>query len=281
MTECPKPNVYPGVPFAVYREWDAINSSFLHTLAARSPFHAKHDRDNPREDTPALRMGRALHSFILEPATFDAVWSVCPACDKRTKEGKALYAAFLEAKGARDEIGEKDFEQIKAMAHEVRRQQCIELVCGGQAEVSIVWQDKETGLMCKRRLDYERTDGWNHFITDLKSSGDVKERSFSQDIASYGYAMAAAFSIDGWKALTGDDSIYNLLAIEKDYHVAKIWEPDEETIAAGRDDYRQALRLAAECMKTGRWEAYGPQPSLIRAPEWYLKLHGAGPFNMR
>jgi len=152
-------------------------------------------------------------------------------------------------------------------------------VCGGQAEVSIVWVDKETGVLCKRRLDYHRTDGWNHYITDLKSSDDVQEREFSRDLASYGYAMAAAFSIDGWKALTGEDSIYNLLAVEKNYHIAKVWEPDEETIAAGRDDYRRVLQVAAECIKTGVWQAYGEKPQLIRAPGWYLAAHGVGPFN--
>jgi hypothetical protein len=283
-SDCPKPGIYPGVPFAEYRGWDAINASFLTTLSRRTPYHAKHDRDFPTDETPALRMGRALHSYVLEPATFEQCWSVCPACDKRTKEGKALYAAFLEAKGARDEIGEKDFTEIKELAHEIRKQQAVNLLVGGRAEVSIVWEDDDTGLLCKRRLDYERPGGggdWNHYITDLKSSDDIGPFAFGRDIAGYGYALAAAFSIDGWKAVAeGEDSIYTLLAVEKDYHISKAWVPDDDTLAAGRAHYQQALATAKKCIADGVWPDYGRNSEFIRAPEWYLREHGIGPFNM-
>ncbi len=278
MSECPKPGIYPGVPFAEYAAWDAINSSFLHRLATRTPFHAKRDRENPKPETDALRIGRALHSYTLEPATFAECWAVWPKMDKRTKAGKEAWELFEASLGGRGWVTDAEFEQIAAMANEVRRQQCVNLICAGRAEVSIVWQDKATGVMCKRRLDYERSDGWNHFIADLKSSDDISPREFSKDIANYGYAMAAAFSIDGWKTLTGEDSIYSLLAIEKGYNVAKVWEPGEDTIAAGRDDYRQALTLTAKCLKSGEWPAYGTDAELIEAPDWYLRLHGVGPY---
>jgi exodeoxyribonuclease VIII len=277
----PKPGIYPSIPFAEYRAWDAINATFLSTLAKRSPYHAKHDRDFPKPETPAKRVGRALHSYILEPATFDKLWGVCPPCDRRTKIGKELYEQFRVAKGNRDEVKEEEFNEIKAMAVEVRRQQCVETICGGRAELSIVWIDGDTELLCKRRLDYERSEGWNHYITDAKSSDDISPREFGRDMATYGYAMAGAFSIDGWKAITDEDSTYTLLAVEKEYHIAKIWEPDDDTIAAGRDEYRQALDLAAQCIKDDIWPAYGQDPELLRAPEWYLRLHGINPFQIR
>jgi hypothetical protein len=273
----PEAGIHPGTPFLVYQSWDAINASFLTTLSHRTPYHADHDRLVPKSDTDALRVGRALHSLILEPATFETEWAVCPACDKRTKEGKALYAAFIEAKGLRDEITEKEFAEIQAMATAVRRQQCISLVCGGRAEVSIVWRDLATGILCKRRLDYERSMGFNHCIVDVKSTLDAGPWAFANSIAGYGYALAAAFSIDGWAALTGESSLYTLLAIEKGYHVAKPWEPDDDTVEAGRQEYRKALEVTARCMKDGVWPAYGTEVEFIRAPGWYIQKHGVGP----
>lgn len=276
----PEVGIYPNVPYAEYASWPAIRASFLATLSRRSPYHAWYDDSHPSKETDSLRVGRGLHSYILEPATFDTYWAIWQKQDRRTKQGKAAWEAFEAERGTRDWLDSDEFEEIKALAAEVRKQQCIELVCGGAAEVSIVWTDKETGVLCKRRLDYHRNDGWNHYITDLKSTSDAGERAFANDIAGYGYALAAAFSIDGWKALTGEDSLYTLLAVEKDYHIAKVWEPDEQTIAAGRDDYRKALVVAAECLKTGKWEAYGESPSLIRAPAWYLQSHGVSQHNL-
>lgn len=290
--KCPEPGVYPGVKFSVYQSWEAVNASFLTTLSHKTPYHANHDRLHPKADTDALRVGRALHSLILEPATFETEWAVCPACNKRTKEGKALYAAFIEAKGLRDEITEKEFAEIQEMAMAVRKQQCISLVCGGRAEVSIVWRDtldfgpgypKPTGLLCKRRLDYERNLGFNHCIVDVKSTLDAGPWAFANSIACYGYALAAAFSIDGWreaKIAIGEppeDSLYTLLAIEKGYHVAKPWEQDDDTVEAGRQEYRKALEVTARCMKDGVWPAYGTEVEFIRAPSWYLDKHGVGP----
>jgi len=279
----PDVGVHPGVPFSVYQSWGAVNASFLTTLSHRTPYHANHDRLHPKADTDALRVGRALHSLILEPATFEQEWAVCPACDRRTKEGKALYAAFVEAKGLRSEITEKEFSEIQEMATAVRKQQCISLVCGGRAEVSIVWRDRETGVLCKRRLDYERSMGFNHCIVDVKTTLDAGPWPFANAVAGYGYALAAAFSIDGWREAkiaigeSPEDSLYTLLAIEKGYHVAKPWEPDDDTVEAGRQEYRKALEVTARCMKDGVWPAYGTEVEFIRAPEWYIQKHGVGP----
>lgn len=281
-TEPPEPGIYPGVPFPEYFAWDAVNATFLSTLARRTPYHAKHNRDFPKDETDALRIGRALHSLVLEPATFGEFWALCPPCDKRTTVGKQVYADFTETKGSRGEISSKEFVEITELAIAIRAQQCVNMICGGRAEVSIVWRDKETGLLCKRRLDYERSvpGDWNHYITDLKSTTDAGKYSFGKDLATYGYAMAAAFSIDGWQVLTGESSVYTLLAAEKEYHVAKVWEPDDDTIDAGRDEYRKALDRTAECMKKNEWPAYGSGAELLRAPEWYLHEHGISQFQM-
>ena len=294
MTQPPKPGVHYGVPFSEYRQWDAINPSFLTTLSNETPYHAKYDLNHPKPETDATRVGRALHSKILEPATFDDFWTVLTEDpprrpSDRQRNAKTPSAATLAAiefwdgiaASGKDIIKPKEYALVTAMAKEVCRQQCVNLVSGGKAEVCIVWQDPDTGLTCKSRLDYERSYGWNHFITDLKSSRDINPRRFQNDIPKFGYALAAAMRIDGWRILTGDDSKYDLLAVDKGYCVAWTKEVDEDTIEAGRDDYSKALERTAECMETGVWPAYGQDVGFIRAPEWYLREHGVGPYNMR
>ena len=282
MSQPPKPGRHTGIPFAEYQQWDAINSSFLWTLKTRSPLHAKWRREHPREDTPALLFGRALHSYVLEPTTWDETWAVCPPCDRRTKAGKATYAEFEATLGGREPLKADQYEAIVAMANAVRAQQCRHLISGGTSEVSLVWEDPETGLLCKGRLDYERDSGWDHFICDVKTTEDASEWGFAASIARFGYYQAAAFYCDGWQALKGTPSEFVWLAVEKSPpYVTKVWQCDEQTMAAGRNSYRQALRTAAECLKTGLWPAFGENSEMIDAPEWLLRREGVGPYNMR
>lgn len=281
MIEAPKPGIYPGVPSTEYQQWDAVNNSFLWRLKSQSPCHARWEREHPKDPTPALLFGQALHALILEPTTWGERFVVRPDCDRRTKEGKAVYAEFCAALQNRQEISKEDDGRIALIAAAVRAQQCREYICSGQPEVSMVWIDKQSGILCKGRLDYERSNGWNHFITDLKTSEDASEYGFAKSIAEYGYYQAAAFYCDGWQTLTGETSIFTWLAVEKSPpYVTKAWECDEQTMEAGRNSYRAALKTYAECVKNDEWPAYGPNVELINAPDWLLRKEGVGPFRM-
>lgn len=282
MTTCPPPNVYPGVPFAEYQQWDAVNNSLLWKLKTRSPAHAIYEKLHPSEPTPALVFGQALHGIILEPTTWDDRFAVRPKCDRRTKEGRALYEAFAESLCDRQEITDDDYAAIEEIATAVRGQQCRELICSGRSEVSIVWEDRETGILCKGRLDYERADGWNHWIVDVKTTEDASEYGFGLSIAKYGYYQAAAMYCDGWKAITGDDSMFVWLAVEKKPpYVTKVWECHEDLLAAGQNSYHEALRICDRCLKDDLWPAYGDGPDIITGPEWLLRREGVGPDMIR
>lgn len=282
MSDAPKPGIYPGMSWKEYRGLSAVNNSFLKVLRSRSPRHAKWERDHPSEPTPALLFGQALHGMILEPTTWEERFAVKPICGRRTKEGKEIYEAFLCHKGDRQEVSSEDYAKIQAVRDAVLAQQCRELVCSGRAEVSIVWEDKETGVLCKGRLDYERTSGWNHCVTDVKSTEDASPTGMFAAVNKYQYHQAAAFYVDGWKVLTGEDSLFIWLAVEKSApFVTKPYECPDEMLDVGRRQYREALRLYAECLEKDQWPAYGDDVELLEAPEWWLRLHGVGPDMIR
>lgn len=275
----PPPGIYPGLSFAAYRAIDAINASLLWTLKTRSPYHARWEREHPAKDTAALALGRALHSKLLEPATWDAFYAVRPDCDGRTREGKVILDQFRQVKGDREEVKADDYETICQIERSVRGQQCRELLVSGRAEVVLVWRDEKTGLLCKARLDYERSDGFTHYIADVKSTGDAGRSAFERDIYGYGYFMRAAWYHDGWQVLTGEPTVWTWLAVEKEPPwVTKIWEPTKKTLKAGRLAYRTALDTYAACQAKNEWPAYGG-PELIEMREWALAAEGVGPFD--
>ena len=54
----------------------------------RSAAHMKYDMDNPQEPTPAMIIGSATHSAILEPDLFVKEWGRLPEGDGRSKAVK-------------------------------------------------------------------------------------------------------------------------------------------------------------------------------------------------
>ena len=76
--------------FAEYADIDAVNWSPLSAMRD-SPLHYAHRLRTPRTDTPALAMGRAIHTAVLEPDAFPLGYVVRPdGIDRRTKAGKEI-----------------------------------------------------------------------------------------------------------------------------------------------------------------------------------------------
>ena len=82
-----------------YRQDPGISRSDLFEMR-KSPLHFQYQMTHPKEDTPALLFGRALHKMILEPGDFESEFAVCPTVNRRTKAGQEQYAAFM-AEGTR------------------------------------------------------------------------------------------------------------------------------------------------------------------------------------
>src|SRR3990167_7412854 len=80
---------YSDIKFADYKRIPAISNSYLGRLD-HCPASAKIEI----EETPAMALGKAAHAYILDCETFDRDFAVGYACDRRTKAGKEVFAAF-------------------------------------------------------------------------------------------------------------------------------------------------------------------------------------------
>lgn len=264
------PGIYYDVPFADYVEINAVNHSLLHTLETKSPLHARYQRENPTPNTPALLVGRAAHSLILEPATFDQYWVVAPDVDRRTKAGKEEWSACVEGAAGRGILTAGDYESIREMADAIQSQRLHKLVRTGKAEVVLVWDDDETGLRCKGRLDYlHQTRGL--FVIDFKTTDDAGEEAFAHSIQKWGYHSQAAFYCMGCEALLGQTPGYTWLVAEKHppYAVAA-YQIQAGTLNAGSDFCRRAMRRYAHCLEADQWPGYPDDVLPIEMPKWAI-----------
>ena len=298
-----EPGAYRDVPITRYHGAEccigpSISSSGLKILSGekgqrtrgRTPRHYWEQSNlNPKRrklDTAALRMGRAFHDCLLLPA----MWSGPESAYHRLPEGFSRAAKVKMA----DEIAEADaaieaglclvspadVERIEAMAAAMRADPLIAaLTKTGEAEVTLAYQDKETGVWIRARPDWMTAK--RRFAMNMKTDVDASWDGFSKSIGKYGYAQSAALELDAYEAVFGEmPSAYFLPVVEKpgkgwepgDYIATALWQVPTEDLERGRWMNRIALRTYADCLAADRWPSYTPEPEFCGMPGYLRKL---------
>lgn len=268
-----EPGIYCDVPFAEYCAWEAVNNSSLGGLL-KSPAHYRAEQLASDKDSDSLRFGRLVHQTALEPENLSKVYAVEPDFSEgidsprpwATNAYKERKREFQNSVGDRETVDAAWFDTCHQMLRSLWMHDRARQYLGhdGQAEASIVWDDPATGLRCKARID--KWDHRAHRLSDLKTTRDVCE--FEKAIGNYSYHRQAAFYVDGMRHLTGDDYSFAIVAIDKSPPFSvRAAEVDDDSLTAGREQYRDCLQSLLTCSETGTWP--GPEdPDKWRAPAW-------------
>jgi hypothetical protein len=210
---------------------DQVNTSVAHHL---------YKKENPTQ-TEAMIFGSVLHCLVLTPEIFATEFAILPVCDRRTKEGKEVYANFVASSGDKQVISLDFFEQATSMRNAIfGHKLASQLLRNGEAEKSFFWTDERTKMLCKCRPDYLRDDG---ICIDVKSTNDASFRSFQKSIFDFRYHVQAAYFSDGVEAATGSKvTDFVLIVVEKEppYGIM-VYILDDNAIEKGREEYRKNL----------------------------------------
>jgi len=274
--EIPASGMTLGLSNADYHSLPSVSSSMLKTIL-RSPAHYKaaYLSGAPRkEPTASMVLGSLTHSLFLEPENFGSEYIIAPECDRRTKEGKAVYAAFQDAAEGLTIITADQLQTAQAMANALCGHIIYEAMTGGHAEASIFWTDDHTGLACRIRPDYHiaPSDVWpTGLIIDVKSTDDARAEAFARTCVNFGYDLSAAMYSDGFQQHYGttEPPLFLLLVVERDapYAVA-CYECSPEMLDKGNEKYRKAMQLLADSTASGEWPAYDEGIQLLNLPKW-------------
>lgn len=277
----PRHGIYHGLPFADYLAVDAISNSAL-ALFKKSPRHYRHSP--PQEETSAMALGTITHAAVLTPLEVIATYVVMPnyATDpnnqtadgspttSRTKWVRDKEAEFKAMHQGKVFVAAKDYDAMMLMAKSIADcPEARDLLQGkGSSEVTIVWQDDETGLTCKGRIDRLCQPR----LGDLKTSVDLKK--FRHSLRDFGYYRQMAYYVDGFARLTGEVLEPWIVAVEKSPPYCVQCAPvDAETLEYGRREYRRLLRELADCLESDTWPG-PPSPESWRLPDWAMQEEG-------
>ena len=259
---------------ADYHRHLAVSKSGLDQIA-KSPLHYWARYLDPNrvwpEPTPAMRLGTAFHTHVLELNQWDKQIAIAPGdINRRTKEGREQWAAFEADAKRKTVITADDAEVVMAMGRSVWRHPAAAMLLHwqGKAETTHMWTDPTTGAECKCRPDWLTNDG--NLIIDLKTTEDASPSGFQRSVANYRYHCQASWYLDGVEAATGhrpDQFIFICVEKKPPYAVA-VYAADAEMIQIGAETAARDLARLVECKASNTWPGYSDQIEPLSLPAW-------------
>lgn len=275
-----KNEIKSDMPFNEYLEVKACHKSALkHTDTAK---HLKLFESTPINSDP-LRVGKIFHSMLLEgmdikdiPIYADQEW----IAKKDHPDGKSINDQKKEFKETVELYfnNEQEKEEIESMVKAIQENPLAKSLLSGDgiAEASLFWTDPKTGLPCKTRLDWMRSDD---VLVEIKSCADPSPEGFGKQIYNLDYQIGAWFNREGFREVFGRDIAgFVFIAIgKKAPHAVGVYSMNAHDFDGGEIKgvpqmirYKQIKRgLFADYNQNedGEYEAIP-----VQTPNWELKL---------
>lgn len=262
----PSVGAHNGVLFGQYRAWRAVNWSTLKSFRT-SARQGRYEMAIPQDSSEDMIFGGAFHAKILEPLFFEATYAVMP-------KFPGHHSSTIH-KNAKTEWTEANIEKVPLTRDESVRLEGMHkavlehpttaaLLTGkGRNEFSVAWNDKESGLLMKARID--RLTRVSAKVIDATLAGNVvcivdfkktsKFHQFEREVTKYGYHGQCAMYKDGIETLEPGTDVIPLLAVVQDD------EPYDVKVYTMTDAVDHGGRLYRRCLNSlvcGRRENHWP-----------------------
>ncbi|MET8864631.1 PD-(D/E)XK nuclease-like domain-containing protein [Nonomuraea sp. NPDC004580] len=269
------PGVY-DIPEDAYHA-DPVPGGSLSSSGARRllppscPAIFRHEQLNPPGPKKAFDLGSAAHRLVLgsgpELVRIDAdEW--------RTKEVKEQVAAVRAGGGI--PLKPAEYRQVHDMAAALRRHPVAAALfdpAHGQPEQTLIWQDDDTGISCRARLDWQpdAKPGRRLIVPDYKTCRSASPRAIAKAVHEHGYHQQTEWYLRGAQALdlADGDAAFVFVFQEKDPpYLVTVVQLDDEALHVARERNRRAMETYAACVEADHWPGYSDDIELITLPAW-------------
>ncbi len=230
-----------------YNDFDFVTNSQLGWFEKSPMYYDYRKRVGAVAPTQAMIFGDAFHKSVLEPDVFKTKYVMAPNVDRRTKKGKEEWLEFTSSLNPEQvALTANEYDDIFIMTDIIKSNQMTSnLLSGGEAEKVYVWDDPETMVPCKGKIDYVRED----CIIDLKTTRDCGRNAFLESCIKYGYIRQAAFYCQA----AGVKS-FVFIAIEKTSpYIMNVFQIHEQRLAEGGNQYVALLERFQQYKEEGTW----------------------------
>ena len=267
-----EPGIYRDLPASKYHEKTigVVSKSALDQIAPqKTPAHyyAWATGESERVDTPAMAFGRAGHCAVFEPDVFASTYAVQPDFgDCRYKAARQARDEWRAENEGREFLSASDWRAIQQIQQSMRSNRLMSaLLEDGMAELSVVWDDVETGLRCKCRADFYSEK--HATLVDLKLVEDASDVGFARSVLKYRYHVQDALYRTGFNAAGLPVKSFVFLAIEKRApYAGALYMLDSEALVEGTEAMVSDMRIMADCVASGKWPAYSTSIQTLTLP---------------
>lgn len=252
-----------------YRKAPGLSSTGLKHLLD-SPARFQYERTH-RTDKKAFDIGHAVHQKVLGaglPIAVIPAETLASNGAASTKEAKA-FIAEARAEGKTpikpDEAAVIDRMVEAVLANDDAR---VLLEAPGDSEVSLFWNDSETGVELKGRIDRLLADA--PFALDLKTTGQsAKPSALAAYGARLGWEVQSVHYLDGVERVRGLHRFIHVVVETAPPHLVAVVELDADFLSIGETRRRAAIDLYARCVERDEWPGYGEGVHRLAPPRWH------------
>lgn len=260
--------IHTGISWDDYLEIDAVTPDDLWMFQEFGPALAHEFFGENSPTDPGLS---ALS--VLDPQAFDLRYAIEPPMKKSTKGGAEAWKQFEELAAGKERLGHADGEACLRLRETVKDCTAAVQYLGavGEADKTILWRDRASGVACKARLAWYIPQGAKGpILVHFESVGCGRSGPFELDASESGLYFRAAMIEIGLESLTSrghPDSV--VLAYEPGapyrFGAFRFGRYSNE---AGREQVERNLLAIARCQKEDDW----PDP-LHRLQEINVEPH--------
>lgn len=263
-------SVFPNLKEQDYHALPALGSSTIKQMAV-SPAYYQEQLKKEFTGT-ALDVGSMFHQLVLEPER-ELEFIAAPDVDRRTKEGKAIYAEFQDNCQGKTVLPKKDFDNTVAMAEAFKTTDAYLRMFKGdfETEVSIVGEDK------KCRFDLlKMKSGKKGVAYDLKTTDEIPrtDSAWQRFFIKWGYHIQSAWYQHVARAEAGIEILaFHFAVVSKRFPFEHaVVTLDQEFVEIGMQRALSAYDLFKKCEKENLWpgvfEMSNVGSKVIEAPRW-------------
>ena len=213
--------------------------------------------------------GSAAHRLVLGAGRDITVLDFDSWHTRASKEAREAAYAEGSVPLLRD-----DYVQVSEMAEVIRRHPVASALFDaelGRPEQSLFWQDPDTSVPLRARVDWlrDRAPG-RLIIPDYKTASSADPETFAKSAANYLYHLQDAWYGDGARALGLDEDPAFVFVVQEKTppYLVTVIELDEAARRAGRELSRRAIATYQACTESGEWPGYSSGIELISLPPW-------------
>lgn len=220
------------------------------------------------EGTRSTEWGSLVDCLLMTPDEFEKRYIVVP--EEYENEKGELKEWNFNAKvckewrqnhgGTREEVKTGFLRDARWAVHLLTQDEQIrDIIQSSRKQVMLTgtYHDKETDVTVpvKALLDLVPPA---KFLCDVKTTTNAHKRAWARHVQQFNYHCQAARHLDLWNAANNDTrKTFRHIVQEyfEPFEIAKR-ELDDTFLSQGRDRYVEALKLYAQCLKTGKWGGY-------------------------